>query len=98
VHDWLPLVPHGDTAKHSVRCVPVCTLFTSDNGSTDFLISQIHTRYSTSSSIDLVGFFDADFAGCGIDRKSTSSTCHFLGSSPVFVGLRRNNLLLHNPP
>jgi hypothetical protein len=23
--------------------------------------------YSTSSSLDLVGFFDADFAGCGID-------------------------------
>jgi hypothetical protein len=37
--------------------------------------------YSTSSSLDLVGFFDADFAGCGIDHKSTSRTCHFLGSS-----------------
>jgi hypothetical protein len=39
--------------------------------------------YSTSSSLDLVGFFYADFAGCGIDRKSTSETCHFLGSSLV---------------
>jgi hypothetical protein len=39
--------------------------------------------YSTSSSLDLVGFFDIDFAGCGIDRKSTSGTCHFLGSSLV---------------
>jgi hypothetical protein len=39
--------------------------------------------YSASSSLDLVGFFDADFAGCGIDRKSTSGTCHFLGSSLV---------------
>jgi hypothetical protein len=39
--------------------------------------------YSTSSSLDLVGFSYADFAGCGIDRKSTSSTCHFLGSSLV---------------
>jgi hypothetical protein len=36
--------------------------------------------YSASSSLDLVGFFDANFASCGIDRKSTSSTCHFLGS------------------
>jgi hypothetical protein len=34
--------------------------------------------YSASSSLDLVGFSDADFAGCGIDRKSTSGTCHFL--------------------
>jgi hypothetical protein len=37
--------------------------------------------YSISSSRDPVGLFDADFAGCGIDRKSTSGTCHFLGSS-----------------
>jgi hypothetical protein len=39
--------------------------------------------YSASSSLDLVGFFDGDFAGCGIDRKSTSKTCHFLGSSLI---------------
>jgi hypothetical protein len=39
--------------------------------------------YSASSSLDLVGFSDANFAGCGIDRKSTSGTCHFLGSSLV---------------
>jgi hypothetical protein len=39
--------------------------------------------YSASSSLDLVGFFGADFVGCGIDRKSTSGTCHFLGSSLV---------------
>jgi hypothetical protein len=39
--------------------------------------------YSTSSSLDLVGFSDANFVGCGIDRKSTSGTCHFLGSSLV---------------
>jgi hypothetical protein len=37
--------------------------------------------YSASSSLDLVGFSDADFTGCGIHRKSTSGTCHFLGSS-----------------
>jgi hypothetical protein len=34
--------------------------------------------YSTSSSLDLVGFSDANFAGCGIDQKSTVGTCHFL--------------------
>jgi hypothetical protein len=39
--------------------------------------------YSTSSSLDLVGFSDANFAGCVIDRKSTSDTCHFLRSSLV---------------
>jgi hypothetical protein len=39
--------------------------------------------YFASSSLDLVDFSDADFAGCGIDRKSTSGTCHFLGSSLI---------------
>jgi hypothetical protein len=37
--------------------------------------------YSASSSLDLVGLSDADFVGCGIDRKSTSGTCYFLRSS-----------------
>jgi hypothetical protein len=39
--------------------------------------------YSASSSLDLVSFSDADFAGCGIDRKSTSDTCYFVGSSLI---------------
>jgi hypothetical protein len=39
--------------------------------------------YSAASLLDLVGFFDADFAGYGIDRKSTSDTCYFLGSSLI---------------
>jgi hypothetical protein len=39
--------------------------------------------YSASSSLDLVGFSDADFAGCGIDQKSTSGTCHLLRSSLI---------------
>jgi hypothetical protein len=39
--------------------------------------------YSAFSSLDLVGFSDVDFVGCGIDRKSTSRTCHFLGSSLI---------------
>jgi hypothetical protein len=34
--------------------------------------------YSASSSLELVDFSVANFADCGIDRKSTSVTCHFL--------------------
>ena len=30
------------------------------------------------SSMDLIGYSDADFAGCRLDRKSTSETCQFL--------------------
>jgi hypothetical protein len=39
--------------------------------------------YSASSSLSLLGFSYADFAGCRVDRKSTSGTCQFLGSSLV---------------
>jgi hypothetical protein len=39
--------------------------------------------YSTSSSLDLVGFSGVVFTGCGIDRKSTSVTCHFFRSSLI---------------
>jgi hypothetical protein len=42
------------------------------------------TSNTHSSSLDLVGFFDVDFAGCEIDQKSTSVTCHFLGSSLIY--------------
>jgi hypothetical protein len=45
--------------------------------------------YSASSLLDLVSFFDAGFAGCGIDRKSTSGTCHFLGSSLICWSSRK---------
>jgi hypothetical protein len=39
--------------------------------------------YSASSSLALHGFSDADFAGYRLDRKSTSGTFQFLGSSLV---------------
>jgi hypothetical protein len=47
--------------------------------------------YSASSSLDLVGFSDADSAGCGIDRKSTSGTCHFFGSSLICWSSRKQS-------
>jgi hypothetical protein len=39
--------------------------------------------YSASFSLALHGFSDVDFAGCQLDRKSTSGTFQFLGSSLV---------------
>jgi hypothetical protein len=53
--------------------------------------------YSASSLLDLVGFSDADFVGCGIDQKSTYETFYFLDLLS-FVGLLKNNLQLPNPP
>jgi hypothetical protein len=47
--------------------------------------------YSASSSLALDGFSDADFAGCRLDRKSTSGTCQFLGSSLVSWSSRKHS-------
>ena len=35
--------------------------------------------YPKKSSLELIGFFDTDYDGSKIDRKSTSGTCQFLG-------------------
>ncbi|WVZ85032.1 hypothetical protein U9M48_031995 [Paspalum notatum var. saurae] len=45
--------------------------------------------YSSSSSLSLRGFSDADLAGCRIDRKSTSGTCQLLGTSLVSWSSRK---------
>jgi hypothetical protein len=45
--------------------------------------------YFASSSLALHGFSDADFAGCRLDKKSTSGTFQFLGSSLVSWSSRK---------
>jgi hypothetical protein len=35
--------------------------------------------YPKGSTFDLIGYSDSDYAGCKVDRKSTSGTCQFLG-------------------
>ena len=40
-------------------------------------------QYNKSNSFDLISYTDVDFAGCKIDSKSTSGTCHFLRHSLV---------------
>jgi hypothetical protein len=47
--------------------------------------------YSASSSLALHGFSDADFVRCRLDRKSTSGTCQFLGSSLVSWSSRKQS-------
>ena len=39
--------------------------------------------YPKGASCSLLGYSDSDFAGCKLDRKSTSGTCHFLGNSLI---------------
>jgi hypothetical protein len=39
--------------------------------------------YPKCSHFDLIGYSDADYSGCKVDRKSTSRTCQFLGRSLI---------------
>jgi hypothetical protein len=47
--------------------------------------------YPKGSSFDLIGYSDADYAGCKIDRKNTSGTCQFLGRSLVSWASKKQN-------
>jgi hypothetical protein len=47
--------------------------------------------YSVSSSLSLLGFSDAEFAGCRVDRKLTLGTCQFLGSLLVSWSSRKQS-------
>jgi hypothetical protein len=47
--------------------------------------------YPKGSTFDLIGYSDADYAGCKIDRKSASWTCQFLGRSLVSWASKKQN-------
>jgi hypothetical protein len=49
--------------------------------------------YTKGSTFDLIGYSDADYAGCKIDRKSTSRTCQFLRRSLVSWASKKQNLV-----
>ena len=46
---------------------------------------------SKGAHFDLVGFSDSDYAGCKVDRKSTSGGCQFLGRSLVSWSSKKQN-------
>jgi hypothetical protein len=48
---------------------------------------------SQGSTFDLIGYSDADWAGCEIDRKSTSGTYQFLGRSLVSWASKKQNFV-----
>jgi hypothetical protein len=47
--------------------------------------------YPKGSRFELLGYSDANYAGCKVDRKSTSRTCQFLGRSLVSWSLKKQN-------
>jgi hypothetical protein len=76
-----PRTSHRQAMKHIFRYL---------RHTTDFSL-----WYFVSSSLALHGFSDADFAGCRLDKKFTSGTCQFLGSS--LVSCPANSRVLLNP-
>jgi hypothetical protein len=47
--------------------------------------------YPKGSTFDIIGYSDADYTRCKIDRKSTSETCKFLGRSLVSWAAKKQN-------
>ena len=47
--------------------------------------------YPKGASFTLLGYSDSDFAGCRVDRKSTSGGCHLLGRSLVSWSSKKQN-------
>jgi hypothetical protein len=50
-----------------------------------YLVHMPHIRfwYLKGSTFDFIGYSYSEYAGCKVDRKSTSGTCQFLGRSLV---------------
>jgi transposase InsO family protein len=47
--------------------------------------------YPKGARFELVGYSDSDYAGCKVDRKSTSGGCHMLGRSLVSWSSKKQN-------
>jgi hypothetical protein len=47
--------------------------------------------YPKGSHFEILGYSDADYAGCKVDRKSTSRTCNFFGRSLVSWSSKKQN-------
>jgi hypothetical protein len=47
--------------------------------------------YPKGVHFELIGYFDADYSRCKVDRKSTSKTCQFLGMSLVYWSSKKQN-------
>jgi hypothetical protein len=53
--------------------------------------------YPKGSTFDLIGYSDSNYAGCKVDKKSTSGMCQFLGRSLCPRALRNKHLLPYPP-
>jgi hypothetical protein len=58
------------------------------------LTPNIGLWYSKGSYFELLGYSDADYTGCKVDRMSTSKTCEFLGQSLVSWSSKKQNFIV----
>jgi hypothetical protein len=47
--------------------------------------------YPKGENFELIGYFDSDYAGCKVERRSTSGTCQLLGRSLVSWSSKKQN-------
>jgi hypothetical protein len=55
------------------------------------LTPNLGLRYPKGSHFDLISYFDANYVGCKVDRKSTSETYQLIGRSLVSWSLNKQN-------
>ncbi|KAK9733228.1 hypothetical protein RND81_04G052800 [Saponaria officinalis] len=53
--------------------------------------SKLYLWYPMECHFDLIGYSDADYAGCSIDRKSTSGVATFVGPCIITRGSKKQN-------
>ena len=52
---------------------------------------NIGLSYPKGARFELIGYLDSDYAGCKVERKSTSDTCQLLGRSLVSWSSKKQN-------
>ncbi|KAK6149381.1 hypothetical protein DH2020_016906 [Rehmannia glutinosa] len=52
---------------------------------------EVGLWYPKEGGFKLIGYSDSDYAGCRVDRKSTSGTCQMLGNR-LISGLSRSKI------
>ena len=80
----------------------ICTRFQSNPRESHYLATkrifkylegthELGLWYSKSFSFELIAYSDLDFAGCRLERRSTSGTCHFPGENLISWSSRKQN-------
>jgi hypothetical protein len=52
---------------------------------------NVESWYPKGAKFELIGYSDSDYAGCKVERRSTSGTCQLLGRSLVFWLSKKQN-------